>query len=250
MSPTYHFIAQAVPAVAAEPNFMLIGIILGIMVILAIAFLIPLKEPKALEDGSKKKALPEDKKESPKALDAKPEIDKDKMSLSEIKESKRASVSEEKTKEELRELRRERRADTQTEKAIQEREDVEEIKENSSSVAPKAEETTEDVSASESSEKVIKAAIIEEAAETKEESAEQSDDIFSTLFGKEASEEEDEFDEFASTSDVASAFPTLGSALIPLDKLTEEAEKSNNEIASLDDFAQNFADEAEKKTLS
>ena len=110
-------------AQAAGPNWMTLVYVFGVMVlILVLLLIIPNGIDKSAIESDKKKPKEIEDKTAKKALPAPEQTDKDKMSLAEIKEAKRASVSEDKSKEERRELRKERRAATQTANAIHERE--------------------------------------------------------------------------------------------------------------------------------
>lgn len=279
MSLISYVAAQVDVAAAGEPNYLVIGIIVGVMVLLAIIFLIPPKEPKALEDKDKVRILPDAEKTEHKAIEDKTEADKEKMSLAEIKESKRAVVSEEKTKEELRELRRERRAATQTEKAIQEREETQNVSDDQSAdeseikseVSESAVSVTEKDSksdnASQTNSDSLKSAAssVAEAAGGaalasaddfmgKEEKVD-PEDVFAKLFGNADTDAEDSFslDDFGGSSRVDSntAFPMLGSALIPLSEQTKNGQKTEKEeLETLDELTRRFAEKAEKKTLS
>ena len=122
-----HTVVTVAEVAAREPNWTLIAIIAGIIAILAIAFLIPLK-PAAIEDLSKKdkqKALPDGDSNVKSLEDKSLSVDKEKLSLAEIRENKRVAVSDEASKEDLRELRKSRRAATQTQNAVHHREEAE-----------------------------------------------------------------------------------------------------------------------------
>ena len=295
-------VQQVAGAVSDEPNWLVIGIILGIMVILAIVFMIPSKSQPMLEDGDEddeKKSLTGEKRE---ALGAEETGEKkDKLSLAEIKKEKRANVSEEKSKEELRELRRERRAATQTEKAVSERENAEdaesakevkaEAKSEPEAAKVEAEKEVEPVKADETAvSEAVKAA--EEAARKAAEEAAEADralksaeeearkarekldemarktkelersleadvvsnaepeDVFSSLFGDEDSSLGfDDFSKSDSKPVEGTVFPTLGSALIPLEQLSKAADEAEAEIDPFEELTKRMAAKAEKKTL-
>ena len=259
------FAAQAV--VPTEPNWMPLIIILGIIAFIAILLLIPSKDMKAIEDAEKKsqKALKSD--EEKKALpDLDEKTDKDNLSLAEIKEAKRAAVTESKSKEELRELRKERRAATQTEKAIQEREEAQSEEKSADDVAEKAAEPEKiEMKSDEKSavsekpaesvksedEKKEEAGILSSSAEILADSSADSGDLFASLFG-DSKENSLSFDDELSGGtpnlDDGTLFPTLGSALIPLNEFTKAASEddasSNN---PLDELTKRLSDKAEKK---
>lgn len=297
-------VQQVAGAVSNEPNWLVIGIILGIMVILAIVFIIPSKSQPMLDadedEDDEKKSLPGEKRE---ALGAE-EAGEKKLSLAEIKKEKRANVSEEKSKEELRELRRERRAATQTEKAVSERENAEDAEaaketkaEAKSEAAAKADEevkaeeakVAEAAKAADTMSEAVKAA--EEAARKAAEEAAEADralkeaeeearkarenlemalkskdlersleadvvsnsepeDVFSSLFGDEDSSLDfDEFSKADSKPVEGTVFPTLGSALIPLDQLAKAADEAEADIDPFEELTKRMAAKAEKKTL-
>ena len=254
-------LAQATE-VASEPNWVLIGSIVGAFVILAIVLMFASKKrlgadktpDKAIEDASGSKDA------GAKALE-----DKEQLSLAEIKVAKREAVSADKSKEELRELRKERRAASQTDKAIHEREEAEEKDDKKVEEKSETEEKVqEEAVASESDAKA------DEATDKGEEKAEEkkSDDPLGDLFGQSSSDTGDVFaslfgsknsslDIFGSSDfDVDSApkasnatvFPTLGSALIPLEDLKKSAENSDSN--PLDELTKRLNEKAEKKTLS
>lgn len=259
---TIQTVAQAASAIdlaSQEPNWLLIGIILGVMVILAIIFLIPSRSAQVLDDA--------DKEKKSKSLEDK---SKETLSLSEIKTSKRAMVSEDKSKEELRELRRERRAQTQTEKAIHEREEAQmasegvdlgekaSVSEKVAEVAEVADEklAVESVEAPESEKAEIEAAFASPADDLLASSEADSSDVFASLFGE--SQEFSLDDELggghAASEDDGTVIPTLGSALISLDVLTRAAEEEKAKSGEKEDdefagFAM-FNDSSEKKTLN
>ena len=267
-------LAQATE-VASEPNWVLIGSIVGAFVILAIVLMFASKKrlgadktpDKAIEDAS------DSKDAGAKALE-----DKEQLSLAEIKVAKREAVSADKSKEELRELRKERRAASQTDKAIHEREEAEEkAKETAESSTEEKDDDKKVEEKSETEEKVQEEAVAsesdakaDEATDKGEEKAEEkkSDDPLGDLFGQSSSDTGDVFaslfgsknsslDIFGSSDfDVDSApkasnatvFPTLGSALIPLDDLKKSAENSDSN--PLDELTKRLNEKAEKKTLS
>ncbi len=300
--------AQAVEqAVEATPNWTLLGIIFGIMAIIAILLVIPSKDVEALED-KEKKSKPALKFDDLKAIEDKDDkeesVDKPRKSLAEIKVAKRAVVSEEKSKEELRELRKARRASAQTEKAIQKRE----VKEAEKS-AKDAEKSSDDAVIVEEAEKeeTQKVSVVAEEAEEKaseaeaetvaavdesepvsetpdsqilemsglaeahdlseEKSAEpnvqnsnevmvdvtaDTSDMFATLFGDDASHDSLSFDEIErgnpTSVDDGTIFPTLGSALIPLNEIEKAAEDKTEVVDALDELTRRLSDKAEKKT--
>ena len=267
-------LAQATE-VASEPNWVLIGSIVGAFVILAIVLMFASKKrlgadktpDKAIEDASGSKDS------GAKALE-----DKEQLSLAEIKVAKREAVSADKSKEELRELRKERRAASQTDKAIHEREEAEEkAKETAESSTEEKDDDKKVEEKSETEEKVQEEAVAsesdakaDEATDKGEEKAEEkkSDDPLGDLFGQSSSDTGDVFaslfgsknsslDIFGSSDfDVDSApkasnatvFPTLGSALIPLDDLKKSAENSDSN--PLDELTKRLNEKAEKKTPS
>ena len=258
---------------AQDPNWVLIIFIVGIFVIFGYLFF-KTSKPEALEDKSEntsQKELPtENLKEEIKA-DA---IDKEKLSLAEIKEAKRQSVSEDKSKEEMRKLRQERRADTQTQNAIHNREEAEKHK---------AETETEDNSETPKDEKDLEIAKSEvktddtdknsedqtvatdtetdndkdsEVADKKDDSKEEETSVGGLFDSAQASESEDIFAAFFDNNDfeddsVASddaIIPTLGSALIPLEAMRAAAEASEEgDFGLFDGLLSN--DASEKKTL-
>ena len=255
--------AQAAQAAQAGPNWVLIGIIIGVVVILAIVFLIPNKKP-AIEDKDKKDKLPAEGDK--KALEDKSKED---LSLAEVKESKRAAVSEDKTKEELRELRKERRAATQTEKAVHDREqaaqdgaDAGKSDADASKVeAASADDTAKDVADAKADATDAAKDDASKADAAKDDAAKDdakdsksldgslgvanellgkadadSADVFASLFG---GGKELDFDaEIGNSSNTADGpvIPTLGSALISLDDLTKAAE-IDKEASGDDEFA-------------
>lgn len=273
-------------AQAAGPNWMTLGIIFGIMVLIALVLLIlpngvdhseiesDKKKPKELEDKTAKKSLP-----------AADQSDKEKMSLAEIKEAKRASVSEDKSKEERRELRKERRAATQTANAIHEREATENSADEKKEIkaeAPRTEEKKSEVVVTENKAEEKKSA--ETAAETAKESATETatekvvsneekakssedkgnaadilavdeiiakadndtGDVFASLFG-EVGESELSFDDITDVPkpENGSVFPTLGSALIPLNDLPHD---DDDGFDALSELTKRFENKSEKKT--
>ena len=266
-------LAQATE-VASEPNWVLIGSIVGAFVILAIVLMFASKKrlgadktpDKAIEDASGSKDA------GAKALE-----DKEQLSLAEIKVAKREAVSADKSKEELRELRKERRAASQTDKAIHEREEAEEKAKETAESSTEEKDDKKVEEKSETEEKVQEEAVAsesdakaDEATDKGEEKAEEkkSDDPLGDLFGQSSSDTGDVFaslfgsknsslDIFGSSDfDVddapkasnATVFPTLGSALIPLEDLKKSAENSDSN--PLDELTKRLNEKAEKKTLS
>ena len=266
-------LAQATE-VASEPNWVLIGSIVGAFVILAIVLMFASKKrlgadktpDKAIEDASGSKDA------GAKALE-----DKEQLSLAEIKVAKREAVSADKSKEEVRELRKERRAASQTDKAIHEREEAEEKAKETAESSTEEKDDKKVEEKSETEEKVQEEAVAsesdakaDEATDKGEEKAEEkkSDDPLGDLFGQSSSDTGDVFaslfgsknsslDIFGSSDfDVDSApkasnatvFPTLGSALIPLEDLKKSAENSDSN--PLDELTKRLNEKAEKKTLS
>ena len=237
-----YLLAQA----AGGPNWYLIIGIIVVFVVVAIVLLIPSKQSKiGAEDekslkGDDVKALPDGD-------------DKDK-SLAEIKESKRATVSDSKSKDELRELRKERRAATQTEKAIQEREE----KEGNDSLDVDAEKALEKAAKAEAEAK----AELEKMTAPIDDIITKSDadvgDVLASLFGnneKSSGFSDLNFDDVIGQEikPEGPVFPTLGSALIPLNELTaaaaeSESEDSGKTLSPLDEISQKLAEKAEKKT--
>ena len=266
MSILMNMLAQVPEVAANEPNWMILGIIIGIIVILAIFLLIPLKPDKALGSEEPKKSL-DDEDSKRKAL---PDDSDDKqLSLAEIKGAKRAAVSENKSKDEMRELRKERRAATQTANAIHEREEAakrseesEEVEEIEEPVSQEIDEVQDSTSSellseasgseAEDSEKDKLTAPIDDILTNSEAG---TSDVFASLFGNSVSDEGGlKFDGVVSETPNASdgsVFPTLGSKLIPLNELMAAAEeKDEPPINPLDELTKKLADKAEKKTLT
>lgn len=217
---------------AREPNWTLIAIIAGIIAILAIAFLIPSK-PGAIEDLSKKdklKALTDGDSSVKSLEDKSSSVDKDKLSLAEIRENKRAAVSEEASKEDLRELRKSRRAATQTQNAVHHREEAE--------LAAKAEQVS--LEESEVSEEAVEENLFADAHPS------DSEDIFSSFF------DNNNFEDDSVSSPSCDVIPTLGSALISLDAMRAAADASEDEgdLGLFNGMLANADSSAEKKTLS
>jgi len=216
---------------AGEPNWTLIIGIGIVFLVLLVLLLLPPKKTRAIEDG-KKKAIQD------KAADgASPEADrnKDQLSLAEIKEAKRTVVSDEKSKDEMRELRKERRAAVQTEKAVRGREEVAE---------------TEKEAAAEAEEKADKGVNPFDDVLTNADS--NAGDVFASLFGAGSKDSEFSLDAdlgLASPSTEGKvAFPTLGSALIPLSDFAKD-ETAEAKEDPLDELTKRLAAKAEKKTL-
>ena len=263
MSIILNMLAQVPEMAANEPNWMIIGILVGIFVFLAIILLIPSK-PKELPEESEVKEPLEDKASKHKVLSDDSE-EKPHLSLSEIKGAKRASVSDNKSKDEMRELRKERRAATQTANAIHEREEA----------SKRQEETDEPEAAEQVAEAVPEAEpapVLEPSEEAaKEPSAEEklaspiddiltnsdagASDVYTSLFGNSGAgmgslNLDDIVSETPNVSD-NSIFPTLGSKLIPLNELMAAADEKEEPITNpLDELTKKFADKAEKKTLN
>ena len=241
---TFNTLNTMVLAVAAnEPNWMLLLIILGSLAIIAILLLIPSEEMKKLaakdkllklaseEDGEigSEEVVGDGDGEEDEADEANSagkgviEVAKEHMSLSEIKESKRALVGEETSKEELRRLRRERRADTQTEKAIQEREDE-----------AKSESKKSDVTASEAVvAKVVEA--VSDVAEKDEDKVDAAEDAKA----KEAVLEDD--DEEAAEADDEAAETEAEDDTVATD---DSAESDDASASKGEDAGESSSDEA------
>lgn len=77
-------------------------------------------------------------------------------------------------------------------------------------------------------------------------------DMFATLFGDEAAKEPISFDDIlggcASDVDDGTIFPTLGSALIPLNEIEKAADDKSEPVDALDELTRRLSDRAEKKT--
>ena len=252
MSILLNMLAQVPEMAANEPNWMIIGIILGIMVILAIFLLIPLKLDNAVEAEESKKSL-DDEGYKRKALPDSSE-DKQQLSLAEIKESKRAAVSENMSKDEMRELRKERRAATQTANAIHDREEA--AKHADSEESEGADDSAvNDAAGQESADAAVESENNSLSANdllTNSDAA--ASDVFASLFGSSGSDDGGlKFDGVVSETPNASDgafFPTLGSKLIPLNELMAAAEEKEEPATNpLDELTKKLADTAEKKTL-
>ena len=268
MSISTLYLAQASAPATGDPNWLVIGILVGLFVVLAIVLMLPSKRAIADDSG---KAL-EDPTKQDNANKIENKTDKEKLSLAEIKEVRRESVSADKSKEELRELRKERRAATQTDKAVHERES----EENAQSEKVKAAVDSEKVSEKEDATEEKKVETVQEKADEKpaerepekeeEKRADEAitapiddvviksdtdaNDVFNSLFGG-SDLSELNFDDLGSTSKPVddTAFPTLGSALIPLSEITEaNKEAKKEEINPLDELTKRLAEKAEKKT--
>ena len=243
-----NLLAQA----AGGPNWILIIGIVVVFVVVAVILLIPSKQSKIGAENDK--AL---KGDDTKALTD--GSDKEK-SLAEIKESKRATVSDSKSKDEMRELRKERRAATQTEKAIQEREEKE-----AGELDADAAEALEKAARAEAEAKADAEAELEKMTAPIDDIITKSDadvgDVLASLFGnseKKSSGFSDlNFDDVIGQEikTEGPVFPTLGSALIPLNELTaaaaaseSESDDSNTALSPLDEINQKLAEKAEKKT--
>ena len=215
---------------AGEPNWTLIISIGAGFLILLVLLLLPPRKTKAIEDG-KKKAI-QDK--SAGALSPEADRNKDQLSLAEIKEAKRTVVSDEKSKDEMRELRKERRAAVQTEKAVRGREDAAETEKEAAVEAEKADKGVnpfDDVLTNADS---------------------NAGDVFASLFGTGSKDSDFSLDAdlgLASPSTEGKvAFPTLGSALIPLSDFAKD-ESAEAKEDPLDELTKRLAAKAEKKTL-
>lgn len=279
MSISTLYLAQASAPATGDPNWLVIGILVGLFVVLAIVLMLPSK--RAITDDSGKALEDPTKQDNANKIENK--TDKEKLSLAEIKEVRRESVSADKSKEELRELRKERRAATQTDKAVHERES----EENAQSEKVKAAVDSEKVSEKEDATEEKKVETVQEKADEKpaesepekeEKPAERepekkeekpadeaitapiddvviksdtdANDVFNSLFGG-SDLSELNFDDLGSTSKPVddTAFPTLGSALIPLSEITEaNKEAKKEEINPLDELTKRLAEKAEKKT--
>ena len=105
----FNTLAQVTEAASSGNPWIILAIIFGVMLLLGIYLLIPHKSQKALEDEKESQKKLADKGDSSKANRALTDgEDTSKLSLAELKESKRAAVSENRSKDELRELRKER----------------------------------------------------------------------------------------------------------------------------------------------
>ena len=260
-------------AQAAGPNWMTLGIIFGVMVLIfVILLLIPSGVDKSALESDKKKPKAIEDKTDKKALPAADQTDKDKMSLAEIKEAKRASVSEDKSNEERRELRKERRAATQTANAIHERESSEHASDENKDEAKAEEKKSDTVVADNSSEEKSAESKPETATEkavSSEEKAKSGDDkgsaanidavdeiiskadndtgdVFASLFGG-VIDSDLSFDDITDVPkpENGSVFPTLGSALIPL---TDFAHDDDDGFDALSELTKRLEDKSEKKT--
>ncbi len=242
-----NLLAQA----AGGPNWILIIGIVVVFVVVAVVLLIPSKHSKIGAENDK--AL---KGDDTKALT---DGDDKEKSLAEIKESKRATVSDSKSKDEMRELRKERRAATQTEKAIQEREEKE-----AGELDADAAEALEKAARAEAEAKADAEAELEKMTAPIDDIITKSDadvgDVLASLFGN--SEKSSGFSDLNFDDVIGQeiktegpVFPTLGSALIPLNELTAAAAASESEsddsgkaLSPLDEINQKLAEKAEKKT--
>lgn len=262
-------ISTVAQVAAAGPNWVTLGIVFGVMVLILIVILVIPNgvSPEAIEGDKKDRKALEDKTARKALTDG--ETDKEKMSLAEIKESKRAAVGEDKSKEERRELRKERRAATQTANAIHEREEsgakTEEKKSEEAAVeAVKAEEKKSDEVKAEAvkSDEVKAETAKSEAAkaeESKPSAAEifaadeqlgkvdtDAGDIFASLFGDSDPSKLD-LDDLTETPKPTegTVFPSLGSALIPLTEVQKDEEEG---VDVLSELAKRFENQSEKKT--
>lgn len=245
----FNTLAQVAESASGGNPWIILGIIFGVMLLVAIYLLIPQKNIKSLNKDDDQKKLPDQGDSSKGNLALTDGEDKSKLSLAELKESKRASVSEKHSKDELRELRKERRAATQTANAIHEREEnahEEEVEEDS------GEELLTETEAAES-EKDKMTAPIDDILTNSEAGA---SDVYASLFGTKKTEENSlKFDDIIDDSQApadGAFFPMLGSKLIPLNELMAAAAEENpQEGASLlDGLTEKIAATAEKKTLT
>ncbi len=264
-------LAQAAE-VANEPNWIVIGALIGLFAVLAIILLIPPKK-KLTDADAEKKAIEAEPSESKAAEN------KEDLSLAEIKVAKREAVAADMSKEELRELRKERRAATQTDKAVHGRAETEDKDKENADDSHDASKAGEEVKAdAETAESESDGALHAQDADpssddnkTEKESlsdaiddvltnaSTDASDVFASLFG---SKKDDSLDIFGSNSAKdfdfdsadsskpanATVFPTLGSALIPLDELRKQSEES--EADPLGELTKRLAAKAEKKTLT
>lgn len=169
-------------AVANEPNWVLIGVIVAVLLIVIIALVFPKK--KAIDEDKSDKKLPEDhtKKDASDVNLENYEEKKERLSLAEIKVAKR-QTADDMSKEELRELRKERRAATQTEKAVREHEEGKDTAEEGEAKSTKRVSNTENkaVDASEEA-RASKSEAVSEAKSTEAsaEKTEEAPDVSST----------------------------------------------------------------------
>ena len=252
-----HTLAQAEAAAAGGFPWVIV-IILGVFVILGIALIIPSRNKQIESDKDDKKKLPEkdDKKLLKTENDGEEtESDKAHMSLAEIKDAKRQTVSENHTKDELRELRKERRAATQTANAIHERENMakSDDEEDEEEISSDTEIETEDTNLSAETEDNEKDKITAPIDDIITKTDAGASDVFASLFGNKSNSEMNlEFDEPMGDSETDSGdvfFPMLGSKLIPLNELTAAAaaDDNNDGVSLLDGLTKKIADNAEKK---
>lgn len=248
----FNTLAQVTDAAAGGNPWLILGIIFGVMLLVAIYLLIPHKSQKSLEDEKESQKKSADKDDSSKTNRALTDgEDKSKLSLAELKESKRAAVSENRSKDELRELRKERRAATQTANAIHDREEIAHEEED---VAEDSGEELLTKTEAEDAEKDKMTAPIDDILTNSEAGA---SDVFASLFGTNKSENHSlKFDDIIGESSTPSndaCFPTLGSKLIPLNELmaAAAADEDNPEGSNLlDGLTEKIAGKAEKKTLA
>ena len=240
-------ISHTIMAQAAmdSPNWVTIGIIVGVMVVIGvILLLIPNGNYDAISSDEKKgrKAI-EDKsrKSGKKALGDGEQLDKEKMSLAEIKEAKRASVGEDTSKAEMRELRKERRAATQTANAVHEREEKDDKKSGDNAGIDAGNADGSKASTKPNAADIFAVDDMIANADT------DTGDVFASLFGGDASELS--FDDVMDVPKPADGmvFPSLGSALIPLEELTREADADGG-LDTLSELTKRFDNSSEKKT--
>ena len=244
----FNTLAQAEAATGTNP-LLIIGIILGLLLIVVIFLLIQRKSNKALENlDETQKKLPGKAETTGQPALAGPD-DKSKLSLAELKESKRTAVSDSHSKDELRELRKERRAATQTANAIHDREEAA-LDDHSEA----AEDSSHEESAAADAENDKMTAPINDILTNSDAGA---SDVFASLFGTNKSNDnslkiDDIIEETEKPADDA-VFPMLGSKLIPLDQLMAAAagEEINPDTANmLEGLSKTIPDMAEKKTLT
>ena len=156
-------------------------------------------------------------------------VDKEKLSLADIRENNRVAVSDEASKEDLRELRKSRRAATQTQNAVHHREEAE--------LAAK-QEASQDLHSEEDA--GVEENLFAEARPS------ESEDIFSSFF------DNNNFEDDSISSPSCDVIPTLGSALISLDAMRAAADASEDEgdLGLFNGMLANAESSAEKKTLS
>lgn len=236
-----------------EPNWPLIGGIVAVFAILAVILLIPSK--KSLESRAPE-ALPASEETTVKELAA-DKTDKEKLTLAEIKESKREAVAGDTSKEAMRELRKERRADVQTDRAVHELEAAKEKE------TEKAQQDAKDETVVEKSTKEVEKS--EKSAQSEAESGmpaiddviTKSDtdaaDVFASLFGGDSKSDAFSFDGLSESPKPTegTVFPTLGSALIPLSAVQEAANgcEEAGDVDMLSELTKKLAEKSEKKTL-